>query len=139
MKYEKLDKNLKQELILLSKKYNLKLLILFGSRSNGTYKKNSDWDFAFYPSSNFCVDDEMELFDDLMKFLSFEKIDLLNIVKANDLRVLNNIFQTGTLIYEFKSGVFTNKKWSCFIDLKDFERYYEIQSNLTDKKLESMI
>jgi len=139
MKYEKLDKNLRKELILLSKKYNLKLLILFGSRSNGNYKKNSDWDFAFYPNSNFTINEEISLFDDLMKILSFEKIDLLNIIKANDLRVLNNVFQTGILVYESKKGLFVNKKWSCFIDLKDFEKYYELQSNLTQKKLESML
>ncbi len=139
MKYQELDNNLKEKLIDLSKEFNLSILILFGSRQNGKFKQDSDWDFAYYPNDNFSNDDDIKLFEKLMKILKFEKIDLLNLRKSNQLNVINNIFQTGTLIYEKTQGLFKTKKWSAWIDYQDFKKYYDIQKELTKNELLLMI
>ena len=70
------NKIILDELKKISIKYKLKILLLFGSRAKENWKENSDYDFAFIPSSNFNSDLEIKLFDDLMIILKNENIDL---------------------------------------------------------------
>jgi predicted nucleotidyltransferase len=139
MKYEKLTEELKLKLVDLSKKYKLKLLILFGSRAKGNYTENSDWDFAFLPKSGFTFEQEESLFNDLMKILDYEKIDLININKPKNYIIIKNIFFEGKLIYENKIGLFTDMKWNSWITYLDFKKYYDKRFELTKKELENMI
>ncbi len=138
MKYQSYCSKLEEELKKLSIKHNLKLFIVFGSRQNNKFNLNSDWDFAFYPDINFNYKNEIKLFNDLQNILKFDKIDLLNIKTSNNLVVINNIFQTGTLVYEKIPCLFTNKKWSAFIDLEDFKRYYELRAKLDEIRLKNL-
>jgi predicted nucleotidyltransferase len=45
--------NKQKELVLLCKKYNLLLFVLFGSYSKNKQDEKSDIDFAFLPNRNF--------------------------------------------------------------------------------------
>jgi predicted nucleotidyltransferase len=129
----------KSDLRKIAKKYDLKLFILFGSRARKENKKGSDWDLAFYPPKNFTIDDEMNLFNDLITLFNDEKVDLLNIKKSKKLHVINNVFQTGILIHEKEEGFFVTKKWDAWIDFQDFKRYYDMQAHLTKEKLKEML
>ena len=125
---------------MLAKKHNLSIFILFGSRvDKNKVKTTSDWDFAYYSKELFSADKDIALFNDLMELLQYEKIDLINLKKSKKLTVNNNIFQKGILIYENKTGFFDKKKWDTWFDLQDFKRYYEMQSEITRKKVEEMI
>jgi predicted nucleotidyltransferase len=135
MKYQELNKELKKKLIDLSKKYKLKLFLLFGSRAKGNYNENSDWDFAFIPSKEFTIENEINLFNDLMNILNYEKIDLLNINKGKDYNIINNVFQDSILIYEYKNGYYFEKKWSAWITFQDFKKYYDLELELITKRL----
>lgn len=128
-----------KELKEIAKKHNLKLLILFGSRARGEEKKGSDWDFAFYPSHSFSVDDDMVLFEDLMSLLKDEKIDLLNLKKTKKLYVAHKVFQTGKVVYEKDKGFFVRKKWDAWFDWQDFKRYEDWQFELTKQNLKRMV
>ncbi|MFW6286217.1 MAG: type VII toxin-antitoxin system MntA family adenylyltransferase antitoxin [Nanoarchaeota archaeon] len=138
MQYESFNLELKKKLQEVSKKYQLKLFIIFGSRQNNNYKINSDWDFAFYPNEMFNYKKEMKLFEEIQNILKYDKIDLLNIKTSNNLNVINNIFQKGKLIYESKDGLYKLKKWSAWIDLQDFKRYYNMQSKLDEIRLKKL-
>jgi len=117
----------------LSQRYNLKLLVLFGSRSKGTFKQKSDWDFAFLASKTNI--DETKLHEDLMSLLKNEKIDLINIQKPKNFIIAKNIFLTGIPIYEKRKGIYTQLKWGAWIEAQDFKRYYDRKFEITKKKL----
>lgn len=123
----------------IAHKFDLKLLILFGSRAKGTEKTNSDYDLAYFPPFKFTIKDEMKLFDEIISFLKDEKVDLINLKTTNKLHVANNIFQTGKVIYEKETGFFDQKKWDAWMDLQDFSKYYDLQLELTKKSLTEMI
>lgn len=99
------------ELVDLSKLFNLKLLVLFGSRAKKTYSRTSDWDFAYFPRSNFTFQDEKNLFENLM-------------------RILN---------YESEKGLFKEMKYNSWISYLDFKHYYDLQFEINKKELEGMV
>lgn len=127
------------KLVKLSKKYNLKLLILFGSRVKGNYRENSDWDFAYLPNNKFVNNDETNLFNDLMKLLNYEKIDLINLRNPKSYLVVKNIFFEGVLIYESEKRLFKEMKYNSWISYLDFKKYYNKQFYINQKELEAML
>jgi len=51
----------KHKIAEVAKKYNLKLILLFGSRVDGKIHKESDYDVAYLPSKNLSFDDEIDI------------------------------------------------------------------------------
>ena len=87
----------------MAKKKGIKLIILFGSQTQNTAGKDSDFDIAVLtvPGKNIS---EMENYNDILFFLSDSlrlpdfKIDLTNLNNANPL-LRYEIFKKGTLLY----------------------------------------
>lgn len=139
MKYEYLTDDLNYKLINLAKQFNLKLLILFGSRAKKTYSSNSDWDFAYLATNNFTLKNEMNLFNKLMKILNFEKIDLINLRNPKNYLVVKNIFFEGILIFESEKRLFKEMKYNSWISYLDFKKYYTLQTEINKIELNEMI
>lgn len=139
MEIDFLDDKLNLELVELSKSFDLKLLILFGSRAKKTHSKTSDWDFAYLPRSNFTFEDEKNLFEKLMKILNYEKIDLINLKFPKNYLIVKNIFFQGILIYEAEKGLFKEMKYNSWISYLDFKHYYDLQFEINKKELEGMV
>jgi len=133
-----INSKLRKQLVNISRKYNLKVLILFGSRAKSQENQNSDWDFAFYPQRTFTVDENMDLFDDLITLLNDEKVDLIDLESSKKLHVINEVFQTGVLVFEKREGLFKNMKWNAWIDYQDFKHYYEKEFEITKRSLQEM-
>lgn len=139
MKYDFLTTPLNTKLVSLAKRYDLKLFILFGSRAKKTYSLNSDWDFAYLGNKNFSNYDEMNLFNDIMKILNYEKVDLINLKNPKNYLVAKNIFFEGILIYESEKRLFKEMKYNSWISYLDFKKYYDMQLQINQKELEAMV
>lgn len=78
-----MDKDTTQKLADIIKKYpELQLLMLFGSRARQDAQENSDWDFGFLASKNF---DSLSFYSDLSLLLRTDKLDLVDLSRANGL------------------------------------------------------
>ncbi|NCF74931.1 MAG: nucleotidyltransferase domain-containing protein [Xanthomonadaceae bacterium] len=84
----------------IAEKYNLKLLLLFGSRA-GSKKflhKESDFDVAYLPKKDLDLTEEAKLICDLMPVFRSERIDLVNLKKALPL-LFYAVFQNCQILY----------------------------------------
>jgi len=95
-----------ERLASIAQKYkNIHLLILFGSRSQGLARDDSDWDFGFI-GENF---DSMPLFTDLQLLLETNHLDLVDLTRASAL-LRFRAAKDGTLIFESPHGQY-EKFW----------------------------
>lgn len=83
------------EICALAGKYNVRKVILFGSRARGDYKDKSDIDLAFSggegASFTLAVDEETST---LLKF------DVVNLDGAVQIELLESILREGMVLYE---------------------------------------
>ncbi|MFW6025006.1 MAG: type VII toxin-antitoxin system MntA family adenylyltransferase antitoxin [Candidatus Woesearchaeota archaeon] len=105
----------------LCKKYDVDLLILFGSRANNKHKNSSDYDIAFFSRNGLSNDDENILYKEIISVLNFEKLDLINLKKNHSVVLRNEIFSKGELIYESSEGLFKVIKTKVWMDYHDFK------------------
>lgn len=84
----------------LAVKYDLKLVMLFGSASRDTEQKNSDIDIAILGNSNFYEKDYSKFLYDMAKIEDVEKreIEVVPISDRNPI-LLKNIFDGGIPLY----------------------------------------
>ncbi|MFH1662254.1 MAG: nucleotidyltransferase domain-containing protein [Candidatus Falkowbacteria bacterium] len=84
----------------VAEKYNLKLLLLFGSRIGNKkfLHKESDFDVAYLPQNDLDLTEEAKLICDLMPIFRSEKIDLVNLKKAPPF-LYYSIFQNCQILY----------------------------------------
>lgn len=97
----------KKELNLIAKKYKLNYLALFGSRAEGTSRRDSDFDIAYSSRSEIDYGQEVFLMERLAKALKVKKIDLVNMGQAGPL-LMKEVADKGILIAEFTPNSFDN-------------------------------
>lgn len=122
----------------ISLEYGLGLLVLFGSRANGTDVKSSDYDLAFFPSKEFTAIEEINLFDSIMEILGTENIDLVNISKNHDVKLRYEIFMKGKLIYEKRKGLFRELRHKAWMDYIDFQKFSKNRAKCLREKIKSL-
>jgi predicted nucleotidyltransferase len=120
----------------VAKKYNLLTLVLFGSRAVGNEREDSDYDFAYFSKSELDSENYIDLFNDIMELVGNENIDLIDINKNKSHLLRYEIFSKGKCVYEYKKGFFNNLKIMAWFDYKDYEHYYEKQSEIIKKGIE---
>lgn len=81
------------------KKYEIILLITFGSYNTDRFTPNSDIDIAFKSQNLLSTDDKIELIGDLTSYFRRDNIDLVDIHNANPL-LLYAIACNGQVLYE---------------------------------------
>ncbi|MEK7200980.1 MAG: nucleotidyltransferase domain-containing protein [Patescibacteria group bacterium] len=89
----------------VAKKYDVSLIVLFGSQAKGNTHKHSDTDVAFLPNKNLSFLEESGLVGDIGQTLKTD-VDAINIKKASPL-ILYNIFKYGKSLYEKDRGLFS--------------------------------
>lgn len=129
------DKTTNSKLSKIAKKHNLSFFILFGSRATDKQKPTSDYDFAFLSKNKISADEEINIFDEIMKTLSTENIDLINLRTHTNVILNQEIFSKGKIIYESEKGFFSKKKYEAFFNYQDFKPYLEYESKLLEKRL----
>lgn len=91
--------NLYNELIELFKKENINKVILFGSRSRGDYKFNSDIDLAVI-FNNKDNDNYIKLFTKLESLNTLYKFDVIDFSKITNSKLKEEILKDGICIYK---------------------------------------
>lgn len=127
-----------EELKLISQKFDLSLLILFGSRAKGNFKENSDFDFAFFSKNTLDSYTYIDLFNEIMFLLKNENIDLIDISKNHDVKLRNEIFQSGVLIYEKNISLFSDFKFKAWIDYIDFQKFTKNNYNIIKNNIRKL-
>lgn len=82
---------IKSKIEKLAEKYNLSLVLLFGSRATGRIHAHSDFDVAYLSRKPLDLMDEARLVRDLMPIFRSDKVDLVNLKKAPPL-LMKRIF-----------------------------------------------
>jgi predicted nucleotidyltransferase len=83
-----------------AEKYNLNLLLLFGSRVDEKkfLTEESDFDIAYLSAKDLDLEEEAKLICDLMPIFRSENIDLVNLKKASPF-LFYSIFQNCQVLY----------------------------------------
>ncbi len=87
------------EIMPLIKKYNINLLVAFGSYQTERFTKDSDIDLAYLATRNFSPDEELQLLKDFILLYRRDRIDLVNLEKASPL-LMYETASHGRVLYE---------------------------------------
>lgn len=108
----------------ISEKYTLQAIGLFGSRSRGDFREDSDYDF--FVIGNLTLSEELNLELELENLLN-ASVDLIRISESTDKLLLKNILNDAEVIYN-KENAFENLYKYIeifFIENSDFIRIRE--------------
>lgn len=120
----------------LAQKFNLAVVILFGSQTHGRVHGESDIDIAFYA---FHKVGEETLYEELVHIIGRADIDLVNLATTHNHVLRFEVFHRGTLLYESEKGLKSKMEWESYVDHVDFQGYYSLRSELLDRKLAEMV
>ncbi len=87
------------EIMPLIKKYDIKLLLTFGSYLTERFTKDSDIDLAYLAKRNLGPEEELELLKGFILLYRRDRIDLVNLRKASPL-LMYETATNGRVIYE---------------------------------------
>lgn len=97
----------------LVKKYHLRLLLTFGSYGTERFGKDSDIDVAYESLPELSRDEEISLLSDLILYFKRDKIDLVNLKKAEPL-LLFEIARRSHVLYETEDSFLNFKMRASF-------------------------
>lgn len=121
------------------KKYQLKLLVYFGSFATGEYQEGkSDLDLAFLSHQQLSADKKTELLQDLILYHRKAEIDLVDLYQAGSL-LKYEIADKGRLIYEEQEGLFDEYRLYCFRYYYDTKHFREQARKDFQKRLEEAL
>lgn len=80
-------------------KYNLKLLLTFGSFGTERFTQHSDIDVAYFSKRVLTAEEELQMMCDLIMYFERDKIDLVNLAKAVPL-LMYEIACNSRVLYE---------------------------------------
>jgi len=83
----------------LAQNFDLRLLLLFGSRATGETHRQSDVDFAFLSKKKLTARQEVLLNTRLCKLVGTDKIDTVNLKRAHPL-LLKEILEFSKILYQ---------------------------------------
>lgn len=87
------------EIMPLIKKYDINLLLTFGSYQTERFTKDSDIDLAYLAKRNFSSEEELQLLKDFILLYRRDRIDLVNLGKASPLLMFETATH-GNVLYE---------------------------------------
>lgn len=126
--------NQKLKIAKIAKKFQLKLIVVFGSFANGKQRKDSDLDIAVLGSGEVSFNEQISLTNELS--LIFNKsIDLSVLNRANPL-LLFQASKNSILLYGRKEE-FSKFKLYAFNAYNDYAPYFEMEKNLNKKIINS--
>jgi len=93
-------KTYKEKINKIAKKYDLDLILLFGSRlrEKKYLQRESDFDIAYLSKKDLNLMEEAKLICDLMPIFKSDKVDLVNLKRANPL-LMKQIFENHKVLF----------------------------------------
>ncbi len=110
----------------IGREFSIELLLLFGSRADGTSYKTSDYDMAYLSRKKLSLKEESELSLSLSKCFESENIDLVDLSKASPL-LYYAVFRNCRVLHESKPLIFDRLR------AYSFKKYVEAQPLYEEK------
>lgn len=118
----------------IARKYNLTLVLLFGSQATGKTHKGSDYDIAYLGEAPLSLGEESKLVVDLMRIFGSEAIDLASIRGASPL-LLYEIVRTGNILFERTPSLFTSLYIYALRIYEEARPLFELRSAFLKKRI----
>jgi predicted nucleotidyltransferase len=138
---EDLISELKEKIEPIARKFNLKLVVLFGSVARGIMRSDSDIDMAVVSDSS--IFEVPELYRDFMEALEpienhyGKDIDLVQIDSVNII-LLKRILIEGVLLYEYEWQYYNIQRLHWRFLVEDNYRFTLNYSDILQRKLEML-
>lgn len=134
----RITKKQKDKIKKLAKKYDLKMVLLFGSQATGKTHKESDIDIAFLPEKKISFKDDYYLNYEFTNIFQNDKIDTVNLRGANPL-LMYAIFKNPKILYEKDRFIFYNYENYAFKRyVEEAKPLCEIKFSKLSKKINSL-
>ncbi|MEN9524580.1 MAG: hypothetical protein RL536_649 [Candidatus Parcubacteria bacterium] len=104
MEYNQKNKN---AVTSLAQKYDLAMLVLFGSYADNTMTKHSDLDFAYSKQVPLSFDDELSLGAELGRLFKNENVDVVHLNKTSPV-FMSEIMKKAVLLFARTPNIFPN-------------------------------
>lgn len=118
----------------IARKYNLSLVLLFGSQATGKTHKGSDYDIAYLSEAPLSLEDESKLVVDLIEIFRSEAIDLVSVRGASPL-LLHEIVHTGEVLFERTPSLFTSLYIYALRIYEEAQPLFELRSAFLKKRI----
>ncbi|MFA5001012.1 MAG: nucleotidyltransferase domain-containing protein [Candidatus Paceibacterota bacterium] len=125
-----ITKDHKLKVAQIAQKFQLKLLIIFGSFANGRQRKDSDLDIAVLGSSGVSFDEQISLTNDLSSVFN-KNVDLSVLNRANPLLSFQ-VSKNPILLYGSREE-FLKFRLYAFNAYNDYAPYFAMENNLNKK------
>lgn len=128
----------RQKLEKYAKAKSIKFIVLFGSQTNGSLKKRSDFDVAVFLKNRKDFFDNFDLYSDLLDNLSkildidMDKLDLTDLANANIL-LRYEITSKGKLLFGDEDD-YAQYRTFAFRDYLDAQSLFELEDLLIKKR-----
>ena len=124
----------KEKIKKIAEKFNLELVMLFGSRARGNYRADSDFDIAIKAKRKINLQEELALIYEFSKIFS-EKIDL-SIIKPDPL-LLHNISEDAILLFGSQDD-FMKFKLYAFHCYNDYIPFLKKEADFVKKQISNL-
>jgi len=104
---------LKNNIESLARKYNLELVILFGSQASKKTHKQSDLDIAVLAENDLSGEDEWRVANEISLISGIKDVEIVNLKTASPI-LLKEITDNGINLYEKDSGLFSTQRMRAF-------------------------
>jgi predicted nucleotidyltransferase len=132
------DQPPKQAIATIARKYNLDLIVLFGSHARGSARADSDIDIAVKPHKPLTPHKEEAFYHDLAGLLKKDSIDVINLDTHEDVVLRYQIFVYGKPLYEARSGSFAGLRMAAYFDYHDFAPFMQNSEKAILERLDSL-
>jgi len=121
----------------ICRKFNLNLVILFGSHTSGKgIKKESDIDIGILcENGEKIIENDLRIMKALIKILNNDRVDLVYLKYADPLLLLE-IAKNGVLLYQDRKGRFAEFKIRALKKHFDAEKFYRLEDLCLDRLLQ---
>lgn len=123
VKYD--SRALKYEYAKLAKKYDLKLMVLFGSHANGNVRPDSDVDIAVVPRKELTPKQEQAIYSDLVDLFGRDDVDVVNLKRTRDVLIRYEIFIVAKVLFESEPNLFSKIRMRSWFEYQDFKHYFD--------------
>lgn len=125
----------KERIVKVAKKFNLKLILLFGSQAERKTHKESDVDLAFLPEKKLSFEQEILLNTEFCNIFGTDRVDTVNLKRAGPL-LLREIINNYKILYEKEKGIFDRL---AIYGQKRFLDEYPYISQIIEEKLKAFV
>jgi len=129
-----MDKNVNRKIKELADKYNLNLVLLFGSQVTGKTHSESDFDVAYMSNKKLSFNDEVKLNTNLTEIFENDQVSLVNLKTASPL-LTKLITDNCIVLYEREKYVFSNLLTYVLRTYEEARPLFELRRHYIEHKI----